>query len=59
MPYINNNGKLLIGTIVAAAATEAATGKDTGLGRGCAIGLAVWLAWVAFFFTTMFWIIFR
>jgi len=59
MPYINNNGKLLIGTIVAAAATEAVTGEDTGLARGCAIGLVVWLAWVAFFFTTMFWIIFR
>lgn len=59
MPYINNNGKLLIGTIVAAAATEAVTGKDTGLARGCATGLVVWLAWVVFFFTAMFWIIFR
>ena len=45
--YINNTGKLLIGAVVASAATEAVTGRDTGLARGCLTGLIVWLAWVA------------
>jgi len=57
--YVNNNGKLLIGTVIAAAAAEAVTGEDSGLARGCAIGLVAWIGWVIFFFTMMFWIIFR
>ena len=57
--YINNTGKLLIGSVVATAAAEKVTGRDLGLRRGCLTGLVVWLAWVAFVVTTFYWLIFK
>ena len=56
--YVNNTGKFLIGAVAASAVTQAVTGRDTGLARGCAIGLVVWLAWVSFVLTTIYWLIF-
>ena len=57
--YINNTGKLLIGSVVASAATQAVTGRDTGLARGCVIGLVVWMGWVALVLSSIYWLIFK
>lgn len=57
--FINAAGKILIGTFIAGAATEAATGKDLGVARGCLAVLTAWLFWVAFVLYTIYYIIFK
>lgn len=57
--YINNTGKLLIGSVVATAVAEKVTGQDLGLRRGCLTGLVVWLAWVALVLSSIYWLVFK
>jgi hypothetical protein len=56
--YINNTGKILGATVVAAAVTEAVTGQDTGVKRGCLTGLVVWFAWVCLVLYAIYYLIF-
>jgi hypothetical protein len=56
--YVNNTGKILGATVVAAAVTQAATGKDTGLARGCFAVLFAWLFWVGLVLSAIYYLIF-
>lgn len=57
--YINNAGKVMAVSVAAGVAKAAMTGDSSELKTGCLTALVLWVGWVFFVFSLIYFIIFK